>query len=95
MAESGNPPQEYGQYAKMLRRKQRDYERETMPFSEMTERDDITGYLEGFAIYDAENEETIRPNDTQKHDLNLVLQKRYHLLQWEQGPGRYRCAGGV
>ena len=88
MAESGNPPQEYGQYAKMLRRKQRDYERETMPFSEMTERDDITCYLEGFAIYDAENEETIRPNDTQKHDLNLVLQKRYHLLQWEQGGGK-------
>lgn len=88
MEETGNPPQEYGQYVRMLRRKQRDYERETMPFSEMIERADISRYLEEFAIYDAENEELICPNDTQKHDLNLILQKHYHLLQWEQGGGK-------
>lgn len=38
-------------------------------------------------IYDAENEEDIRLNDIQKHDINLMLQKRYGLLQWEQGTG--------
>lgn len=88
MEETGNLPQEYGQYARMLRRKQRDYNRETKPFSQMEEQIDIARYLDEFAIYDAENEETIRPNDIQKHDLNLILQKHYHLLQWEQGGGK-------
>lgn len=78
----------YSKYARLIRRKQRDYERETMPFAEMTEQSDIARYLDEFAIYDAENEEWIRPNDTQKHDLNLILQKHYHLLQWEQGGGK-------
>lgn len=88
MEETGNPSQEYGPYARMLRRRQRDYERETMPFSEMMEQADIARYLNEFAIYDKENDEWIRPNDTQKHDLNLILQKHYHLLQWEQGGGK-------
>lgn len=78
----------YKKYARLIRRKQRDYERETTPFSEMTEREDIARYLDEFAIYDTENEEWIRPNDRQKHDLNLILQKHYHLLQWEQGGGK-------
>ena len=39
-------------------------------------------------MYDQENEEEIRLNETQKHDLNLILQKKYHLLQWEQGAGK-------
>lgn len=78
----------YRQYARMLRRKQRDYERETKPFKEMSEQPDISQYLNEFTVYDKENEEWIYLNDTQKHDLNLVLQKHYNLLQWEQGGGK-------
>lgn len=76
------------QYGRLIRRKQRDYERETKPFKEMTERLDITQYLDDSAIFDKENEEWIHLNDIQMHDLNLVLQKHYHLLQWEQGGGK-------
>ena len=80
--------QPYVQYARLIRRKQQDYQRETKPFKEMSERLDIAQYLNEFTVYDSENEEWIYLNDTQKHDLNLVLQKRYHLLQWEQGGGK-------
>ena len=32
--------------------------------------------------------EEIRLNEIQRHDINLTLQKRYALLQWEQGSGK-------
>lgn len=80
--------QGYELYGRLIRRKRRDYERETKPFKEMVEQPDIARYLDEFTVYDKENEEWIYLNDTQKHDLNLVLQKHYHLLQWEQGGGK-------
>lgn len=76
------------QYARLIRRKQRDYDRETKPFEEMEPDAEIRRFLDEFTVYDNENEEWIHLNDTQKHDLNLILQKRYHLLQWEQGGGK-------
>lgn len=76
------------QYARLIRRKQRDYERETKSFTEMEQDAGIAQFLDDFTVYDNENEEWIHLNDTQKHDLNLVLQKHYHLLQWEQGGGK-------
>lgn len=48
----------------------------------------IADWLSAFSLWDAENEETIHLNDIQRHDLNLILQKRYGLLQWEQGSGK-------
>jgi len=81
-------PSGYGVYAKVLRRKQADYIRETKPFSEMEQNAQIAEFLDCFSLYDQENEEEIRLNETQKHDLNLILQKKYHLLQWEQGAGK-------
>lgn len=50
--------------------------------------EEIAKYLNGFSLYDQENEETIHLNEIQKHDLNLLLQKHYTLLQWEQGSGK-------
>lgn len=75
-------------YGRLIRRKQRDYQRETKPFSEMAEDAEIAKYLSEFTVYDSEEEEWVRLNDIQRHDLNMVLQKRYHLLQWEQGGGK-------
>lgn len=75
-------------YSRLIHRKQRDYERETKPFAEMGQDAEIAKFLDEFTVYDNENEEWIHLNNTQKHDLNLVLQKHYHLLQWEQGGGK-------
>lgn len=76
------------QYGKMLRRKMRDYEIEQKPFAEMEQDDFIASWLDDFVIYDSENDVNIYLNDTQKHDINLILQKKRSLLQWEQGSGK-------
>ena len=85
---SGQSEMDTGNYARLIRRKQRDYQRETKPFKDMEQDPEIARYLDEFSVYDSENEEWIHLNDIQKHDLNLVLQKHYHLLQWEQGSGK-------
>ena len=72
----------------MIRRKQREYQIEQLPLSSMVMDDSIAKYLDEFTLYDSENDEEIRLNDIQKHDINLVLQKRNMLLQWEQGSGK-------
>lgn len=78
----------YGDFARFLRRRQREYETEQQKFSEMEQNAEIGKWLDAWTLYDAENEEPIRLNALQKHDINLVLQKRYALLQWEQGSGK-------
>lgn len=81
-------PANYGQYARLIRRKQREYQLEQQKFSEMRDDPQIAAWLNSFSLYDSENEETILLNDIQKHDINVVLQKKYALLQWEQGSGK-------
>ena len=79
---------ELAPFARLIRRKQADYARETKPFADMTEDAAIGAYLAAFTVYDPEREEWIHLNDIQRHDLNLILQKRFSLLQWEQGGGK-------
>ena len=61
----------------------------------MTEDVGIDAWLRAFSPWDAENEEYIHLNDLQRHDINLILQKRYGLLQWEQGSGKTLAAIAV
>ena len=83
-----NVPERYPGYEKLLRRKRREYDIQNTPFSEMQEDTSIGAWLTALSLWDSENEETIKLNPAQRHDLNLVLQKRYTLLQWEQGSGK-------
>lgn len=75
-------------YARLLRRKRAEYERQEQPFAAMTENPGITQWLAALTLYDTEKEKTIRLNEKQQHDINLVLQKRYAMLQWAQGSGK-------
>lgn len=75
-------------YERLVRRKQREYIKQNRPFAAMEEDPEIGAWLANFHLWDSENEEEIRLNDIQRHDLNLMLQKRYGLLQWEQGSGK-------
>lgn len=79
---------QYGSYGRMIRRRQREYQVEQQQFANMEMNSGIAAWLDSFTLYDMENEEWIHLNDKQMHDLNLVLQKRYTLLQWEQGSGK-------
>ncbi len=79
---------EFPGYARLIRRKQRDYTLQNQPFKDMEETPDIAAWLDELSLWDSENEEKIRLNSLQKHDINLILQKKYGLLQWEQGSGK-------
>lgn len=78
----------YPEYKRLLQKKKNEYENINQPFSKMQAAAAITGWLSTFVLWDTENEEYIYLNDLQKHDINLVLQKNYALLQWEQGSGK-------
>ena len=79
---------DYGLFNRMIRRRSRAYEIENRPLADMEQDAEIAAWLDRWAVYDSENEDVIRLNDIQKHDLNLVLKKRNMLLQWEQGSGK-------
>ena len=83
-----NNPTAFPGYERLLRRKRAAYENQNQQFSDMTEDAAIGDWLKSLSLWDSENEEEIQLNDTQRHDLNLILQKRYGLLQWEQGSGK-------
>ena len=59
-----------------------------MPYAEMDEDSAIAKWLADFSLWDSSRMEEIRLNEIQRHDINLTLQKRYALLQWEQGSGK-------
>lgn len=75
-------------FSRLLRKKRREYDTQNQVFAEMLEDSEIAAWLLRFSLWDAENEEEIRLNDLQRHDINLILQKRYGILQWEQGSGK-------
>ena len=79
---------DFARYDKLIRRKQREYMIQSQQFEDMELDERIAHALDEFAIWDSENEEHIRLNPMQKRDINLMLQKRYGLLQWEQGCGK-------
>lgn len=81
-------PSAFPGYERLLRRKRAAYENQNQQFSEMAEDTTIAEWLTSLSLWDSENVEEIRLNETQQHDLNLILQKRYSLLQWEQGSGK-------
>lgn len=71
IAISEEDTEQYGRYARLMRRKQHEYSVEQQKFSEMIEDADIKSWLDGFVLHDEENEEDIMLNDLQKHDINL------------------------
>lgn len=88
-------PSEFPGYQRLLCRKQADYKNQNQQYSDMSEKPDIAAWLSRFVLWDAENQEEIHLNDLQRHDINLVLQKKYALLQWEQGSGKTLAAIAV
>lgn len=87
-----NEPGQYPGFEALLRRKCREYSNQSQAFHDMPEDPEIAAWLRGFTLWDAENEEIIRLNDIQRQDINRILQKRYGMLQWEQGSGKTLAA---
>lgn len=67
-------PERFPGYERLLRKKRREYDKQSMDFATMQEDARIANWLSSFSLWDAENEETIHLNEIQRHDLNLILQ---------------------
>ena len=87
-----NEPDQYPGFEALLRRKCREYSNQSQAFRDMPEDPEIAAWLRDFTLWDAENEEFIHLNDIQRQDINRILQKRYGMLQWEQGSGKTLAA---
>ena len=72
---------------KLLRRKQKQYEMQNLRFADMEEDVNLKEYLDRSTFINKDGE-ACEFTALQKHDLNLVLQKRYALLNWQQGSGK-------
>lgn len=72
---------------KLIRKKRRQYEIQNRQFSDMTPDPALADYLDRATFINKEGD-VCEFTKLQKHDLNLVLQKRYALLNWQQGSGK-------
>ena len=72
---------------KLIRRKQKQYEIQNLRFADMEEDVNLKEYLDRSTFINKDGE-ACEFTALQKHDLNLVLQKRYALLNWQQGSGK-------
>lgn len=87
-----NEPERFPGFERLLRRKRREYDNQSQHFADIPEDPVIGAWLKEFTLWDAENEEYIYLNDIQRQDINRMLQKRYGMLQWEQGSGKTLAA---
>ena len=72
---------------KLIRKKRRQYEIQNRQFSDMQPDPLLAEYLDRMTFINKDGE-VCEFTRLQKHDLNLVLQKRYALLNWQQGSGK-------
>lgn len=72
---------------RLIRRKRWLYDIQNQPFSDMETDDALAEYLDNVTFVNKDGE-VCEFTQLQKHDLNLVLQKRYALLNWQQGSGK-------
>ena len=72
---------------RLISRKRWLYDIQNQPFSEMETDDALAEYLDN-ATFVNKDGDVCEFTQLQKHDLNLVLQKRYALLNWQQGSGK-------
>src|SRR5699024_11916870 len=72
---------------RLIRRKRWHYDVQNQPFSDMETDDALAEYLDN-ATFVNKDGEVCEFTKLQKHDLKLVLQKRYDLLNWQQDSGK-------
>ena len=72
---------------KLIGRKRRQYEVQNQQFADMKPDTRLTEYLDRMNFVNKDGD-VCEFTALQKHDQNLVLQKRYALLNWQQGLGK-------
>lgn len=72
---------------RLIRRKRRLYYNQNRQFADMQPDGQLAEYLDRTTFINKDGE-VCEFTPLQKHDLNLVFQKRYALLNWQQGSGK-------
>lgn len=78
---------QYNYANKFIDRKKRDFERESGKFKEMQRVKSLDNYLDGLTFVSMK-QKLSKFSDLQKFDAGLLFQKRYSLLNWQQGSGK-------
>lgn len=83
-------PQMYLQYErarKFIDRKRREYLRQSQPFDQMERNPALAEYIAELRFINKDME-SCRFVPLQQYDMNLLFQKRYWLINWQQGSGK-------
>ena len=83
-------PKMYLQYKrarKFIDRKRREYLRQSQSFDQMEQNPILAEYIAKLSFINKDNEKC-RFVPLQQHDMNLLFQKRYWLINWQQGSGK-------
>ena len=83
--------EQYRQAGKLIARKRKEFLRQQAPFSEMAPDPRIDAYIDRLRFRNKELEEC-EFTPLQKRDMGLLFQKRYSLLNWQQGSGKTAVA---
>lgn len=75
----------------IIRRKRRQYDTQSRQFPDMDMDAAFTEYLDNATFVNKDGKTCVFTR-LQKHDMNLVFQKRYALLNWQQGSGKTAAA---
>ena len=82
---------QYASAQKFIARKHREHVRQNIPFAEMERNPELDKYIDSLSFVNKELE-TCYFTELQKHDMGLLFQKRYSLLNWQQGSGKTAVA---
>lgn len=84
---SPNAAAQYAQAMRVIHRKHRQYLRHSTPILDVEPNKALAKHIAGLRFFN-NYMEVCQFNDLQQHDMNLIFQRRYSLLNWQQGSGK-------
>jgi trans-aconitate methyltransferase len=75
-------------YINLFEKKQKGYDKQNKPFTEIQHNSKARLFLDNLVITDKETNHQIKLNDIQKEDTMKMLSKNYGYLQWGTGAGK-------
>lgn len=82
---------QYDAALKTVTRKRREFELQSQKTMDMARFQALDAKIEALTFYNKEMQ-TCRFTELQQHDMGLIFQKRYGLLNWQQGSGKTAVA---
>lgn len=83
---------QYDQAQKEINRRRVKYDRDNIPFDEMKRDPELDKYISKLSFIDPRSKVKVKFNKLQKHDMGLLYQKQYCLMNWQQGSGKTSVA---